>query len=82
MTTGPLKGERLVLIGHADPRGEPEYNMALGERRAGSVRDYLARLGVGKERLVETSRGELDAEGEAEFGWRRDRRVDVVRLKK
>ena len=34
VTTGPLKGRRLMLVGRADPRGTTEYNMALGARRA------------------------------------------------
>jgi peptidoglycan-associated lipoprotein len=81
VTTGPLQRQRLVLVGRADPRGEEEYNMALGEHRADSVRDYLARLGVEKGRLFKTSRGELDADGQDERTWREDRRVDVLLLK-
>src|SRR5271154_2849921 len=45
-TTGPLKGRALELTGRADPRGETEYNMNLGEARATSVRSYLANMGV------------------------------------
>src|SRR5262249_27356297 len=37
VTTGPLRGRALRLVGRADPRGEVEYNMVLGEHRAGSV---------------------------------------------
>lgn len=77
VTTGPLKGRKLALVGRADPRGEVEYNMALGDHRAESVRVYLTHLGVGAETLDKTSRGELDAEGQDEDGWRRDRRVDI-----
>jgi peptidoglycan-associated lipoprotein len=78
VTTGPLKGRKLALVGRADPRGEVEYNMALGERRADSVRDYLTRLGVASGSLSQTSRGELDAEGIDEDSWKRDRRVDIA----
>lgn len=77
VTTGPLKGRKLALVGRADPRGEVEYNMVLGDHRADSVRDYLAKLGVSMNRMDQTSRGELDAQGGDEDGWRRDRRVDV-----
>jgi peptidoglycan-associated lipoprotein len=77
VTTGPLQGRQLHLIGRADPRGEVEYNMVLGESRADSVRDYLMSLGVPKENLTETSRGKLDATGTDEATWRIDRRVDV-----
>lgn len=77
VTSGPLKGRRLALVGRCDSRGEVEYNMALGEYRAESVHDYLAKLGVDQGAMAKTSRGELDADGKDEDGWRRDRRVDV-----
>src|SRR5918995_192170 len=37
---------RVSIEGHADARGTAEYNLALGERRASSVRDYLVSLGI------------------------------------
>jgi peptidoglycan-associated lipoprotein len=77
VTTGPLKGRHLSLVGRCDPRGEVEYNMVLGDYRAESVHDYLAKLGVDPATMAKTSRGELDAEGKDEDGWRRDRRVDI-----
>lgn len=77
VTTGPLKGRHLALVGRCDPRGESEYNMVLGDYRAESVHDYLAKLGVDPTTLAKTSRGELDAEGKDADGWRHDRRVDV-----
>jgi peptidoglycan-associated lipoprotein len=78
LTTGPLKGRAVKLVGRTDSRGEPEYNMGLGEHRAGSVKGYLTQLGVESRRVAETSRGELDASGTSDDGWRRDRRVDVL----
>lgn len=78
VTTGPLKGRHLSLVGRCDPRGEVEYNMILGEYRAETVHDYLAKLGVDPATMAKTSRGELDAEGKDEDGWRRDRRVDIA----
>jgi len=78
VTTGPLKGRALELVGRADPRGEVEYNMALGEHRAGSASAYLAALGVDKAKLEDTSRGKLDATGTDAAGWARDRRVDIL----
>lgn len=77
VTTGPLKGRHLSLVGRCDPRGEVEYNMVLGDYRAESVHDYLAKLGVAPDAMAKTSRGELDAEGKDEDGWQRDRRVDI-----
>jgi len=77
LTTGPLKGRAVDLVGRADPRGETEYNMTLGAKRARSVHQFLGNLGVAGDKLRDTSRGELDATGTDEVGWRKDRRVDV-----
>lgn len=76
--TGPLAGKKLRLVGHADPRGEFDYNLALGQRRASSVRSYVEARGLSGDKISTTSRGALDAEGKDEAGWARDRRVDMV----
>jgi len=77
MNEGGLKGKSLLFVGRADPRGEEDYNLALGGRRAASVRDALSSLGVLGSRMDLSSRGELDAEGTNEATWANDRRVDV-----
>ncbi len=77
MTTGPLKGKSVELVGRADNRGEQEYNMTLGESRATKAIKFLVSLGVEQGRMKETSRGALDATGNDEEGWAKDRRVDV-----
>jgi peptidoglycan-associated lipoprotein len=77
LTTGPLHGHTVQLVGRADPRGTEEYNLGLGTQRADSVRAYLQRLGVSTHQLSETTRGALDATGTDEAGWRLDRRVDL-----
>ena len=77
LTTGALKGKSVLMIGRADPRGTEEYNLGLGSRRAHSVQQYLARLGVGAPQLAVTTRGALDATGSDEATWKADRRVDV-----
>ncbi len=77
LTTGPLKGRQVQLVGRADPRGELEYNFTLGSHRADSVERYLQSLGVGGAQLNVTSRGKLDAMGTDEATWQRDRRVDI-----
>jgi peptidoglycan-associated lipoprotein len=77
-TTGPLAGRRMRLVGHADPRGEDSYNLALGERRATGVKNYLGKAGLGDNQSEVTSRGEMDATGTDEASWAKDRRVDVV----
>jgi peptidoglycan-associated lipoprotein len=74
---GPLKGRKMVLVGHADQRGDPEYNLLLGGKRADGVRGMLMKYGLGKDRMSTSSRGEMDASGSDPDGWAKDRRVDV-----
>ncbi len=72
------------LAGHCDERGTQEYNLALGERRALSVRDYLISVGVPADRLVTISYGEekpADA-GHDEAAWAKNRRVEFNEGKK
>jgi peptidoglycan-associated lipoprotein len=64
------------LLGRADARGTPEYNMALSDRRAQAVKDYLQRAGIPANRLITVPRGELDASGTDDASWAKDRRVD------
>jgi peptidoglycan-associated lipoprotein len=80
-TTGPMKGQNMDLVGRADPRGAKEYNLALGQRRAASVSDYLTLHGIQAGRIEKSSRGALDAEGTDEAGWANDRRVDITLAK-
>ncbi|MBP6774898.1 MAG: peptidoglycan-associated lipoprotein Pal [Gemmatimonadaceae bacterium] len=47
----------ITIEGHADERGTPEYNLALGERRALSAKNYLVSLGIGAERIKIVSYG-------------------------
>jgi peptidoglycan-associated lipoprotein len=75
---GPLKGRAMRLVGHADPRGDEEYNLVLGGRRADSVRGTLEQLGLPGDRMSTSSRGEMDADGTDEGSWARDRRVDIL----
>jgi peptidoglycan-associated lipoprotein len=77
-TSGPMKGRSLKLIGHADPRGETEYNMVLGQSRADSVAGFLEGKGLVKDHISTTSRGAMDAKGTDENTWAHDRRVDVM----
>jgi peptidoglycan-associated lipoprotein len=71
-------GRGVTLVGHTDPRGTQEYNLALSERRAQSVRDHLGRLGVDGTKLFILPRGSLDAKGTNEPSWAQDRRVDFT----
>jgi peptidoglycan-associated lipoprotein len=77
-TTGKLNGRTMRLVGHADPRGEAEYNMVLGGKRADNVKAYLASQGLPDRQAETTSRGEMDSTGTEESSWSEDRRVDVI----
>ena len=71
---------RVVLEGHADERGTPEYNLALGSRRASTVAQALTALGAGSAQLATVSFGEEDpaSEGANEIAWSKNRRVELV----
>ena len=77
-TTGPLKGREMRLVGHADNRGEDDYNMILGQKRADNVKSAIVSAGMTPAKALTTSRGELDATGSYEASWSKDRRVDIV----
>jgi peptidoglycan-associated lipoprotein len=70
----------LTIEGHADERGTNEYNLALGERRANAVRDYLASLGVDGGRMRTLSYGEERpvCTESAESCWSQNRRGHLV----
>jgi peptidoglycan-associated lipoprotein len=76
-----LKGASVAvrLEGHADERGSREYNMALGEKRANAVRDFLVTQGVNGSSLEVVSFGEEQpaATGSDEASWAQNRRVEV-----
>lgn len=69
----------IVLEGHCDERGTIEYNLALGEKRASVVRDYLEHLGVSAEKLRVVSLGEDDPVcwDSTESCWSSNRRVEM-----
>jgi len=70
----------VTLEGHCDERGTNDYNLALGERRAQSARDYLVALGVDGSRLRTVSYGEeRPACSTSDEGcWQRNRRVHFL----
>jgi peptidoglycan-associated lipoprotein len=67
---------RITVEGHCDDRGTGEYNMALGERRANAVKEYLGSLGVASERILVVSKGEESpvCVDSAESCWQQNRR--------
>ncbi|MEN8007477.1 MAG: peptidoglycan-associated lipoprotein Pal [Candidatus Krumholzibacteriota bacterium] len=74
-------GVTILVSGHCDERGTVEYNLALGEKRARAVRDYLVSLGVSASQLKVTSYGESKpfAKGSDEDAWARNRRAHFER---
>ena len=69
----------IVISGHADERGTREYNLALGQRRAEAVRDYLILNGINKNRINVKSFGEEKplVNGSDERSWARNRRAEI-----
>lgn len=72
--------ERIRLEGHADERGSREYNMALGERRANAVADFLVLQGIPRSRIETVSYGEERPArlGSNEEAWAMNRRVELA----
>jgi peptidoglycan-associated lipoprotein len=77
-------GYKVRIEGNADDRGTIEYNLALGQRRADSVREYLGSLGANTADLEVISYGEEKpvAEGGEESSWAKNRRADFVIVSK
>jgi len=72
--------QHIRLEGHADERGTREYNLALGERRANAVLQYMVANGIAKSRIETISYGKerpADA-GHDESAWSKNRRVEIV----
>ena len=71
---------KVMVEGHADSRGTNEYNLALGERRADAVRDYLVSLGIPAERITIVSKGEEQpfCRDETEPCWQQNRRGHFI----
>ena len=71
----------IVLEGHADERGTREYNLALGERRANSAKDYLMTYGISSNRISVLSYGKekpVDS-GSNPLAWSKNRRSVTVK---
>ena len=78
-----LKANKSAVVqieGHCDERGTVEYNLALGERRAQSVKNFLSQLGVESGRLSTISYGEEKpvVPGHTEDAWVKNRRAEFV----
>jgi len=73
-------GLNITIEGHADERGTREYNLALGERRANSVKNYLISMGVDPRRITTISYGKEQpiALGNDPASWAQNRRAVTV----
>lgn len=74
----------VLIEGHCDERGTVEYNLALGDRRAKTAKDYLVNLGIAENRISVISYGESRpfADGHDEDAWHQNRRAQFVAVKK
>lgn len=74
---------KVRIEGHCDERGSAEYNLALGERRAKSVQQYLTTLGVAADRLTVISYGKEKpaVEGNNEAAFSKNRRAEFFIVK-
>jgi peptidoglycan-associated lipoprotein len=70
----------VTIEGHADERGTREYNLALGDRRANAVKNYLVALDVSPDRLLTISYGEERPAdpGHSESAWAQNRRAVTI----
>jgi peptidoglycan-associated lipoprotein len=69
--------QSMSIEGNCDPRGTTEYNYALGDRRAATVKRALVGHGINGSKMRTVSYGEDRATGTNESTWSRDRRVDI-----
>jgi peptidoglycan-associated lipoprotein len=71
---------KIMIEGHCDSRGTSEYNLALGDRRAKAVQDYLVSLGVGADRVQIVSKGKEQpfCADENEACWQQNRRGHFI----
>jgi peptidoglycan-associated lipoprotein len=72
--------QKLVIEGHADDRGSAEYNLALGDRRAHAVQEFLSSMGIPGPQLAVVSYGKERpvCTDESESCWQRNRRAHVT----
>ena len=74
------RGTTVTLEGHADERGSREYNLALGERRAQSIKQQMLLLGAsaGQIRLVSYGEERPAVDGHDDYSWQQNRRVEIL----
>lgn len=77
---GSFPDTDLLIVGHTDAAGSPDYNQSLSQRRAAAASDYLAAQGVATTRLRASGRGEMEpiATNDTEAGRQLNRRVEIA----
>ncbi|MCM8738870.1 OmpA family protein [Azospirillum sp. A1-3] len=81
LTSSELSGYRFQLTGHTDAVGKAEYNLALSQRRAQAVRDYLAKeFGIRRDRLKTAGRGSQQLADPSDPTSQINRRVEIINL--
>ncbi len=75
---------KILVEGHCDERGTEQYNLALGDRRAHAVKNYLISLGISPDRIKTISYGEMfpKVKGHNEWAWSQNRRCHFVIIAK
>ena len=81
LSSGSLQDFRFKIVGHTDAVGEADYNLALSDRRARSVKTYLiGNYAISRGRLVEQGMGEQQLKNSADGEAPENRRVEVINL--
>ena len=77
---GRYPNSQITIEGHADERGTRDYNLALGERRANSAKNYLISVGIAPARIRTVSYGKErpEALGSSQQAWAQNRRAVTV----
>jgi len=78
LSSSELQSQSFTIVGHTDGRGAPEYNMALSQRRAASVKAYLVSNGVDAERLKTVGKGLTELANKDNPAAAENRRVEIV----
>jgi peptidoglycan-associated lipoprotein len=79
-----FKTAKILIEGHCDERGTEDYNLALGEKRAKTVMDYLTSLGIASARMKVISYGKSQPAdpGHDEAAWQKNRRAQFLVIEK
>ena len=80
LTNPALESYRFRVVGHTDGKGDEKYNLALSERRAKSVVDYLSDAGVSSDRLIPEGKGESELYYPHKPLDAANRRVEIINM--